>query len=107
MRHQKIIRREDGTRVCIDVTFRSSYFSNDTGLDWEISVSVVDKGKRKFIPVACSGDIEARGQRPERNRYAKSRSLSVVSEQEVLDAMLEAWDKAKPEFDCAVFKCAF
>lgn len=94
MRAEKVINREDGSRVKIAVNIHYAG-------DYSVLVEKCEKGKRKFIPVGC------RRERLELHDSHKERILEIVlsyaSKEEIGEVLKEAWKKTKPVFD----KCSF
>ncbi len=75
MRHEKIFKREDGSRVKIEVEIYVpfNYFHSD-GHKWSSIVAYCAPGKRKFLP-----------------GYGRH------TPDEILEVKLELWNKLKPE----------
>lgn len=93
MKHEKIIRREDKSRIKIKVSF----FSDFRGNSYLCSVLTCPKGKRKFVNAVVTDDWNRRKlSMNEREVYDHRQQLKYVSEQEILEAKLELWEKLKP-----------
>lgn len=98
MKHYKIIRRDDGSRVRLIV-------SVDTGLGhrdvvWRVAVSTCEKRRRTWSLVVDSMRYDYRSMSLEdKDRFLLKRSLSVVSREEIESAMLELWESMRPKFE--------
>ena len=95
MRHEKIIKREDGAKVRINIEFHAEWSLNK--VDWSFTVDKCEKGKRLWIPPCDSNDYAFRKlSMPERSKAIREESLRRASLQEVESAMLELWEKLRP-----------
>ncbi len=70
MRHEKIIVREDGTKVRIVVNFHADYIGE--GYAWSGTSQKCEKGKRKFT------------------------GNNIATTDELYKAQIELWEKLKP-----------
>ena len=97
MRHEKIIKREDGSKVLIRVSFSTTNYSE--GYNWGVDVLISAANKRKFTNVVNTDDYEYRQQSfPHgRNAWAVKKQLEYVTPDELLQAKLELWEMLKPE----------
>ena len=96
MKHEKIIRRDDGSKVRIIVELRVELFRDSHS--WEFSVDLCQKGKRTWLS-SCDIDVY-QSRRMEAGQFAIAKqkaALKYVSEQEVELAMLELWEKIRPK----------
>lgn len=97
MMHEKIIRRDDGSRVKITCDVRPRLFSGK-GASYTTSVTKCEKGKRKFVPYNYNYDYVYRAlSMSERREYANEIDLTMASIEEIYSTKLEAWEKLKPE----------
>jgi len=93
MRHDKIIKREDGSRVQINVVFLADLHNPI----WKFSVSFCESRKRKFVPVINTDDYTYRRMTTsQRTNFNLAESLKLVSKDEIEAAMLELWEKVRP-----------
>lgn len=76
MRHEKIIKREDGSKVKIEVTFHVSHGD----VNWITRASTKARGKKKWLPTKYLYD---------RNRLEQI--LEVVTEEELQAICSELW----------------
>ena len=97
MYKERILNREDGTRLKIKVEY--SEFLTRRANPWAFCVEICPKGKRKFRDTF---------KRPEGVMYADDYELNIVlkteyfkhiTEDELLSVMLELWDEQKPTFN--------
>lgn len=94
MRHEKIIKRENGDRILISVSLFVDYSGASYNLD---RVSKCQKGKRNFIAFHSSDDYQWRSlNREQREEYELEIYLRHVTEAEILEAKIELWNKLKP-----------
>lgn len=93
MKHEKIIKREDGTSYLIDVSIRITSYD----LLWDISVCTREKGKKKWLSVVDSNCYLYRSlSMGEREKYRLSRYLKHVTAEEIFAAKTELWEKLRP-----------
>lgn len=95
MRHEKIIRRGDGSRVKIEI---STYIDYSRRPVYRIdSVTMCEKGKRTWTGHCFKNDFRYRSLKHEdRIKYATEKFLEIVTEDEMWQAKLELWEKLKP-----------
>ncbi len=93
MRHEKVIKREDGSRVKIDVDFREDH----SDVTYGINVLTSSKGKRKFRETVNSDDWDRRSlDMDKRPAHDMKIYLKHVTAEEIQSAKLELWEKLKP-----------
>jgi len=93
-KHEKIIRREDGTRVKISVSIYADY----RGANYSTKVKYCQFGKRKWIDAIEYDDFRYRKlKNTERTEFIKQARLKYASDSEFLEAKTELWNKLKPE----------
>lgn len=93
MTHEKIIKREDGTRVCIQLTLIADFRE----VSWRVNISVCQPKKRTFKGIYSSDDYLFRRMEHEEKKYfIESKQLEYVTPAEILFAKLELWNKFKP-----------
>lgn len=94
MRHEKTIKREDGSKVLIKVVF-SCDFTRLTP-DWSFDVFTCEKGKRTWNAVC---DRTSYGFRrlssDERPQKIRDEFMRHVTAEEVESVMLELWDNLR------------
>lgn len=95
MRHEKIIKRPDGSRVRITVTLDTESYK--TTARWGFMCDVCEKGKRTWTTPVNRDDYSWRRLSAE-DRIAenKRRCLTLASEEEVLEVMQELMALIKP-----------
>jgi len=98
MKHEKIVKREDGTQyqICIDI-YLDSYRTES--MQYRVDVYCRQKGKRKWSNVDREiYDHEYRRlSMDERREYDNKNNLRFVTEQEIYDAKIELWNLLKPQ----------
>lgn len=95
MRHEKIIKRADGSRVKIIVMFYLTEYRE--GPNYMTEVITCPPGKRTFYGVVDGDDYRFRAMTmEERAVYAEEQKLKHVSAEELLSAKLELWQLIKP-----------
>lgn len=96
MRHEKVIKRDDGTRVKIIVDLTSSRFG-DVPLAWDANVMYCEKGKKTWQLVYDSDSFNYRRlSMDERRQFIDAQQLLIATHTEILAAKLELWEKIKP-----------
>jgi len=94
MKHEKIIKREDGSRVKIVVDVVAI---SHRDIEFRSYVLFCEKGKRTWRGTYDANLHSYRKLSMEDRRELERKSqFSVTSEKEVLDAKLELWQKLKP-----------
>ncbi len=98
MRHEKIIRREDGSRIKIEVSVYMDGFGGGKP-KYRFHVSSCEKGKRTFKNVYnFDRDYTWRALKmDDRLIYSQNKYLEHVSAEEVNQAFLELWEMLKPD----------
>ncbi len=93
IKHEKILRRLDDTRIKIEVNFCE--FNNRYMYD--VLVCTCQPNKRKWKTVQDFNDYGYRGLSIEdRDREQAYNESRVVTKEEILQAKLELWEKLKP-----------
>ena len=93
--YEKIIKREDGSRVKIFVDLFDVRYGE---LAYRTSASTCGKGKRTWYGSFDSNHYMYRQLSMEdRRTYEHESQLDFVSEDELLQAKTELWEKLKPE----------
>ena len=96
MTHEKIIRRDDGSRVKIMVRL-SAEWSRESYL-WDFECYKCDAGKRTFYqPFVDRGYLPRHMTAEQREAERKRNNLTLASEEEVLDVMRELLAKIEPK----------
>lgn len=94
MTHEKVIKREDGSRVIIRVDF---WMNSTTGPVYNVDVRYCAPGKRTFRDIFSSDDHEYRRlSMGERSAFVYYKQLEYVSVTEIYQVKLELWEKLKP-----------
>lgn len=93
---KKLLIRENGDKVMIDARY---YDFNNTYI---VTISVCEKGKRKFILKTTSNEFEYRklpfGGK-EREIYELNYQLKFVTKNEILEAKIRCWNLMNPVMD--------
>lgn len=94
MKHQKTIRREDGSQVRIEIGLRFDFGSSLP--IWEVEVNQRAKGKRNWLGTHSTDDYTWRRlDQRDREIYRHNVHLKHVTEAELKEAKLELIDKIK------------
>lgn len=95
MYHEKIIRREDGSRVKIWVSFTCDSWGRKP--EWSFGCQRCERGKRTWkSPVEISSYTIKRLRGEERDNAIRQAYLTLASEAEVLEVMNELLASIKP-----------
>lgn len=96
MRHEKIIKRENGTQYQLSVSLTVSHYIRE-GFRYNLSLMSRGKGKRKWVHPTYLNDHEYRALSMEdREEYRKDEITGHITKDEILEAKLELWEKLKP-----------
>jgi hypothetical protein len=91
--YDKIIKRDDGSRVKIVINV--IFIHNE--IAYRTTVLICIKGKRTWRNATDSNDYTHRALSMEdRVKKDLKNQLTIISESEMLDAKLEAWQQLKP-----------
>ncbi len=94
MTHEKIFKREDGSKVTVKVIYQTDWTTNSR---WQIEVKTFGAGKIKEVNAV---DTNAIGYLKTNNRnreaYILKKQLEYVTPAEILEVKLELWEKMKP-----------
>ncbi len=94
MIHAKIIKRKDGSRVRIKVSF---HLFGGREFVYDTSVQTCGKGKRKWRSFVDVDDHQYRAlSMEEREIYKNKKELEVVTKEEVLESKVELWNSLMP-----------
>ena len=92
--HEKIIRRDDGSRVRIGVALREFNYGH---VQYKEEVHVCAKGKRAWVVTYNRDDYRYRRMSmEERDAYKLHCNRMVATEQEILMAKTELWESLRP-----------
>jgi lipocalin len=96
MRHEKILKRDDGSRVKIVVFFYCDFTSLEA--TWNYEVSFCEPRKKSWTPATDRDDylfrkLDRAGKEAEKQRQALLR----ITQQELYDTMRELWLKLEPK----------
>ena len=95
MRHQKIIKRDNGDRVRITVELVVDWSMTEPR--WTFVTHFCEPKKRTWKSYVNHDDFSWRSlDRKGRHDEDVKRSLKIASKEEVLEAMNELWHKVKP-----------
>lgn len=94
MKLEKIIKREDGSRVRIIASIYNSYQK----IKYETCVHICEKGKRTWRGVYDTDNFMYRRLNTEdREKFILEAQLKAVTEDELFDAKLDLWNMIRPE----------
>lgn len=96
MYHEKIIKRDDGSRVMIRVEF---LLLHRDGPEYRFRAFTCEPRKRTFKPVLNEDDYGYRRLKfnsPERESWAWAKYMTVTTKEEIAEAKNEMWQKLKP-----------
>lgn len=94
MIYDKIIKRDDGKRVKISINISLGL----SEISYRSSVRLCGKGKRTWTDVTDSNCYSYRAlSMDDRAKKDLENQLTVISESELLEAKLEAWQQLKPK----------
>jgi hypothetical protein len=94
MRHETILKREDGTKISIEVTLWVDMRHDAT---WRIQVSKCPPRKRTYTYVNNTDDYTWRKLTiPEREKATMAEYLKHVTAEEILAAKIDLWNALKP-----------
>lgn len=96
MEHEKIIKRDNGTRVKIRVEAYMDSFSGD-GPKYSFTASSCEKSKRTFKSPSFPEYEYRKLSMGERRKYMEPLYLTICTREEVNAIYLELWEKMKPE----------
>lgn len=95
IRHEKIYKRPDGSRVMVKVTF---HLNRELPV-WERMVFTCEPKKRTFINVVDHNSYDFRRlpfNGEERNQYIRSKNAGAATLKEMQEVEKELWMKLKP-----------
>jgi hypothetical protein len=98
-KRQTILRREDGTRVSIDVELKQAPCARLGWHHYTVCVTTCAKGRRTWQPVYDENSHIFRGLPfggQEREDYIRKKQLEVVTGAEIIGAGLALWEQMKP-----------
>lgn len=95
MRHEKILKREDGSKVKIVVKYSCDYITN--GPSWQVDVYLCAPRKRTWELVVDENKYSFRAlNKNDRIAEVMRVTLCHVTQEEVMGAMYEVWLQLKP-----------
>ena len=98
MKHEKIIKREDGTQYKILIYAYVDHYGSDS-INYNIELYYRNKGKRKWLDVPDTlNDWEFRNlDMEDRREHTIKNILRFVSTKESYQAKIELWETFKPK----------
>ena len=97
MKHEKIFRLDDGSRVKVIASLDSSSILGD--LEWDFFALTCGKGKRTWTsPVDTNQHSYREKTMKERRDFARSKYSELVTKEMVEETANELWNKLKPSF---------
>ena len=93
MQLEKIITREDGEQIKINVALSAEYFRQE--VYWKVDVFYRQKGKRNWINVVDINDWRFRSNN-QRSQYIKDANLTKCTDAEILEVKTALWESIKP-----------
>ena len=98
MRHEKIVKRENGMQyqICVNALIDSYMGGN---VNYRVDVFCREKGKRKWLSLPDTlHDFQFRELSMEdREKHKDNNSLRFVTKEEIYDAKIELWNLLKPQ----------
>lgn len=95
MKHEKIIRRSDGSRIRIKVELTIEW--NNSEPRWSFITHKCEKGKRTWRTHVDTDCYQWRRlSREDREKENERRSLILATREEVNEVMIELWEAVKP-----------
>jgi hypothetical protein len=92
---EKILKREDGNRVKLEISINISY--NSRRVEWKFKIYTCEPKKRTWKAAYSSDDYFFRRlPMEERKAYILEKSLDVVTAEEIYAVQLELWESLKP-----------
>lgn len=96
MKHEKILRRDDGSRVKIEVLLNTDSYRS--GFGYTSRVFSCEKGKRTWVGTYNHDcHMYRKLSMDERIRFQYDSQFNLVLETELQEVRLELWDKIKPK----------
>jgi len=92
MRHEKLIKKENGDKVIIKVHFWM-YHENSR---YDVDLQICLKGKRKFHFIQADGYEYRSLSMSDRRLYMHNKYLEHVTEDQIFEAKTELWNLLKP-----------
>ena len=98
MRHEKIVKRENGMQYQICVNSHIDSYMGGT-INYRIDVFCKEKGKRKWLSLPDTfHDFQYRALSLEdRAKHKDNNNLRFVTKEEVYEAKIELWNLLKPQ----------
>lgn len=97
MRHEEIIKNEDGSRIKITISMSTDPWKR-ADVHYEIFVEACEPRKRTFKPVIDEDGYAYRCLSIEdRREYRFRKNIETAGKEAINNAMLECWKKTKPE----------
>ncbi len=93
MYHEKIVVNDRGQRVQIRVDFNISMDKPS----WRVSLSICEKGKRKFRRLTFDDYSYRELSMEGRQKYEEQKFKEVVSDGQIMEAKKELWQMLSPE----------
>jgi hypothetical protein len=95
MRHEKVLKRADGSRVRINVEVLLDW--SRKGTEWSFTVQRCEKGKRTWMSPCVDNDYAFRRLSQEaKEQWSREKYLALASAEEIESVMLELWGKMRP-----------
>ena len=99
MNHEKILVREDKTKISLMV--RMCIHSLRDEVYWDVQVGIMPPNKRKFnYGVVDADDYQYHAlSLDDRKKFYDKETLKIVTKEEILQAKLELWENIKPTME--------
>jgi len=95
MTHEEIFKKPNGDKVKVQCRLRVEYFTKV--FSYDIDVWVCKKGKRTYLQVEYSDNIQFRRSSFEERQHLKHKAFSEhVTEEQLLEVKLKTWNLLKP-----------
>ncbi len=96
MYHEETLKRQDGSKVSIRVSFFLDSYSEHPA-NYSCEVSVCEPKKRTFKPILSTNDYSYRKlDLNERQEYKTREQLKFVTAEELHNAKINLWKKLQP-----------
>lgn len=96
MKHEKVFKREDGSKIRIGVSLYSNGFSDE--IDWKFWVHTCAPGKRSWYGTFNTDDYSYRKLTlDERKKHEIESALKYATLDEIKEVKTELWMKLKPD----------
>ena len=97
MKHEKIVKKEDGSRVKITVSMSTDSW-RFSDINYHISVDTCEPRKRTFKPAVDDTSYLYRSlSMDDRREHCLKKNIEIAGKDNINAAIIECWEKAKPD----------